>query len=127
MLFGGSLGKTIETLDVNELPLKWTKFHGQRPYACDDHQTVVYQQSVIHIGGYIWDKCEQSNVVRELQLTSSCTMRELCRIPERRENNGAEVFEDKVLILGGRNSVTTTDCVLEFDPKRNESRNYRLP
>ena len=44
---GGEDSKTIETLDLNELPLKWAKFHGELPYDCGCHQTVVYQQSVI--------------------------------------------------------------------------------
>ena len=117
---GGDSTKTIETLDLNELPLKWTKFRGELPYECDDHQTVVYQQSVIHIGGYNYDKGKLSNVISELQLTSPCTIKELCQMPERRGYHGAEVFEDKVLILGGYTSDNTTDSVLEFDLKRNE-------
>ena len=104
---GGS-SRTIETLDLNELPLKWTKFSGELPYECADRQTVVYQQSVIHI-----DSC-----ISELQLTSPCTMKQLCQMPERRKYHGAEVFEDKVLILGGVTSRDTLDSVLEFDPKR---------
>ncbi len=127
---GGESNKTIETLDLNELPLKWTKFRGKHPYECDDHQTVVYQQSVIQIGGYHYGKGGGSNVISELQLTSSCTMKELCRMPEPRGYHGAEVFEDKVLILGGYTSDHTTDSVLEFDPRRKNVKrcqNYRLP
>ena len=125
---GGSDGKTIETLDLNELPLKWTKFRGELPYACDDHQSVVYQQSVIHIGGYNYDKRELSNVISELQLTSPCAMKEFCRMPEPRAYHGAEVFEDKVLILGGYISDGITDSVLEFDPKRKKCREMpKLP
>ncbi len=116
---GGRHSKTIETLDLNQLPQKWTKFRGELPYECDDHQTVVYQQNVIHIGGYNWGKGGLSNVISELQLTSPCTMKELCKMPEARESHGAEVFEDKVLILGGYISDGITDSVLEFDPKRN--------
>jgi predicted nucleic acid-binding Zn-ribbon protein len=116
---GGEHSKAIETLNFNELPLKWTKFFGELPYVCDDHQIVVYQQSVIHIGGYNYDK-GWSNVISELQLTSPCIMKELCQMPQPRGYHGAEVFEDKMLILGGFGSGKTTDSVLEFDPKRNE-------
>ena len=115
----GEHSKTIETLGLNELPLKWTKC-GELPYECDEHQTVVYQQSVIHIGGYNYDKGGRSNVISELQLTPPCTMKELCQMPERRGYHGAEVFEDKVLILGGYSSYHTTDSVLKFDLKRNK-------
>jgi F0F1-type ATP synthase membrane subunit b/b' len=123
----GGNSKAIETLNLDELPLKWTKFLGKLSYKCDDHQTVVYQQSVIHIGGYNHGK-GWSIVISELQLTSPCIMKELCQMSEPRGYHGAEVFEDKVMILGGFNSVNTTDSVLEFDPKRNECKEMpKLP
>jgi N-acetylneuraminic acid mutarotase len=125
---GGEHSKAIETLNLDELPLKWTKFLGELPYKCAYHQTVVYQQSVIHIGGYNYVKgC--SNVISELQLTSPCIMKELCQMPQPRACHGAEVFEDKVLILGGYGpGIKTTDSVLEFDPKRNECKEMpKLP
>ena len=125
---GGEESKTIETLDLNELPLKWTKSRGELPYACGDHQTVVYQQSVIHIGGYNYDQWKQSSVISELQLTSPCAMKELCQMPEPRAYHGVEVFEDKVLILGGYISGNTTDSALEFDPKRKKCKEMpKLP
>ncbi|CAB3992344.1 E3 ubiquitin- ligase NRDP1 isoform X1 [Paramuricea clavata] len=114
----GVSSKAIETLNLDELPLKWTKFLGELPYEYDDHQTVVYQQNVIHIGGF--QSGTWSNVISELQLTSPCIMKQLCQMPKPRGAHGAEVFEDKVLILGGYNFDGTTDSVLEFDPKRNE-------
>jgi N-acetylneuraminic acid mutarotase len=124
---GGERSKAIETSNLHELPLKWTKFLGELPYECSNHQTVVYQQSVIHIGGFQPGK-GGSNVISELQLTSPCIMKELCQMPQPRECHGTEVFEDKVLILGGFNSVKTTDSVLEFDPKRNECKEMpKLP
>ena len=124
---GGEGTKAIETLNLNELPLKWTKFLGELPYKCVDHQIVVYQQGIIHIGGFNYDK-GWSNVISELQLTSPCIMKELCQMPQPREYHGAEIFEDKVLILGGHNSVKTTDSVLEFDPERNECKEMpKLP
>jgi hypothetical protein len=115
---GGADSKAIETLNLNELPLKWTKFVGELPYECRDHQIVVHQQSVIHIGGF--NDGRWSNVISELQLTLPCIMKELCQMPQPRGCHGAEVFEDKVLILGGHCPGKTTDSVLEFDPKRNE-------
>jgi cytochrome c556 len=125
---GGEYSKAIETLNLDELPLKWTKFLGELPYKCECHQTVVYQQNVIHIGGVQPGK-GWSNVISELQLTSSCIMKQLCQMPKPRAYHGAEVFEDKVLILGGCCSgIGTTDSVLEFDPKRNECKEMpKLP
>jgi hypothetical protein len=121
LVVGGTGTKTIETLDLNELPLKWMEFSDKLPYAGNDHQTVVYQQRVIHIGGYNDDEGKESNVISELQLTSPCTLKELCQMPQPRDCHGAEAFEDKVLILGGNDDTNDVlDIVLEFDPKKNE-------
>ena len=118
---GGIFSKTIETLDLTVLPLKWRKFPGKLPYACEGHQTVVYQERVIHIGGYNYDKLEKSNVITGLQLTPPCNVKELCRMPEPRKCHEAEIFEDKVLILGGEKSfISYLDSVLEFDVKTNQ-------
>ena len=120
---GGGNSKTLETLDLNELPLKCMKFPGELSYGCDNHQTIVYQQRVIHIGGYYYDKRGWSNMISELQLTSPCTMKELCQMPEPREYHSAEIIEDKVLVFGGQKSFDYTsslDSVLEFDVKKNE-------
>ena len=120
---GGVTSKTIETMDLIELPLKCMKFPGELPYGCRDHQTVVYQQRVIHIGGFIYDKWRQSEMISELQLTSPCTMKELCQMPEPRESHGAEIIEDKVLVFGRQKSLgheSSLDSVLAFDVKKNE-------
>ena len=122
-LAGGEDSKTIETLHLNVLPLKWRKFPVKLPYECGDHQTVVYQDRVIHIGGYNDDEDEVSNVISELQLTSPYNLKELCQMPEPRGCHGAEIFEDKVLILGGVKSDACEDyldSVLEFDVKTNQ-------
>ena len=127
---GGVRCKTIETLDLSVLPFKWGKFPRELPFWCDDFQTVVCQQTVIHIGGYNYEKGQTSNMISELQLTSpsSCFMKELCQMPEPRIYHSAEVFEDKVLILGGINSDGTLDSGLEFDPNRNECKEMpKLP
>ncbi|CAB4036646.1 kelch 41a [Paramuricea clavata] len=122
---GGLRTKTIETLDLNELPLKWMEFSDELPYV-SYHQTVVYQQRVIHIGGYNLDERKTSNVISELQLTSPCALKELCQMPQPRECHGAEAFEDKVLILGGEDdNDDVLDSVLEFDPDKNECK--KLP
>jgi N-acetylneuraminic acid mutarotase len=118
---GGICTKTIETLDLNELPLKWMEFSDELPYESRGHQTVVCQQRVIHIGGYNVDERKESNVISELQVTSPCTLKELCQMPRPRAVHSAEAFEDKVLILGGEDDdYNALDSVLEFDPKKNE-------
>jgi hypothetical protein len=122
---GGCI-ETIETLDLNELPLKWMEFSDLLPYESCGHQTVVYQQRVIHIGGFNYDERKTSNVINELQLTLSCTLKELCQMSQPRNCHGAEAFEDKVLILGGNDDNDVLPSVLEFDPKRNECKELPL-
>ena len=120
---GGYRCETMETLDLNVLPLKWRKFPGKLPYRWGRHQTAVYQERVIHIGGYNYDERKRSNVISELQLTPPYNVKELCQMPEPRSCHGAEIFEDKVLILGGEKSDAREDyldSVLEFDVKTNQ-------
>ena len=120
---GGDDSKTIETLDLSVLPLKWIKLPVNLPYGCCNHQTVVYEERVIHIGGHNYDEGELSNVISELQLTPPYNMKELCQMPEPRNSHRAEIFEDKVLILGGEISWLVEDyldSVLEFDVKTNQ-------
>ena len=123
---GGDSSKTIESLNLNELPLKWKKCAKDLPYPCSHHQTVVHQQRVIHIGGYNHNIGRKSDVISELQLTSPSIMKELCRMPESRHCHGAEIVDDKVLIFGGvTDHGNILYSVLEFDLKKNECK--RMP
>ena len=123
---GGWYSNTIETLNLNELPLKWKKCATDLPYPCYGHQTVVHQQRVIHIDGYNDNINRRSDVISELQLTSPSIMKELCRMPESRYHHGAEIVDDKVLIFGGQTDGNNClDSVLEFDPKKNKCK--RMP
>ena len=117
---GGVKRKTIETLDLKELPLKWMKYDGELPHSSSDHQTVVYEQRIIHIGGYNSDQAERSYMISELRLTPPCTLRKLCEMPEPLEFHGAQIFEDKVVILGGDNDDGSVDTVLKLDVNKNE-------
>jgi uncharacterized protein YjbJ (UPF0337 family) len=117
---GGASIKTIETLDLSELLLKWMKYPGELPYDCEDHQTVVCQERVIYIGGHR-SRLGSSDMISELQFASPDTMKKLCQMPEPRDSHGAEIFEDKVMILGGEDhNSCPLSSVLEFDVKKNE-------
>ena len=62
-------------------------------------------------------------MISDLQLTSPYNVDELCHMPKRRGCCGAEIFGDKVLILGGKKSWQCKDyldSVLEFDVKTNQ-------
>ena len=119
-VFGGYT-KTIETLDLNTLPLKWMKFREEIPYEFSESEIIVYKQRVIHIGGYNYDEDKHWDVISEVQLASPLTMKQLCKMPEPRRFHKAEAFEDKILIMGGENDDNDAlDGVLVFDPVKNE-------
>jgi N-acetylneuraminic acid mutarotase len=62
-------------------------------------------------------------VISELELASPCPMKELCQMSEPRNCHGAEILEDKVLILRGQKShycKYAMDSVLEFHETKNE-------
>ena len=133
---GGAWNGTTETLDLNVLPLKWREFPTVLPFSCWDHQTVVCQQTVFLIGGCNWGNEEEyedelSYMISEVHLTQPnyYPIEQLCPMSEPRMCHGAEVFEDKVLILGGCDyNDFTLDSVLEFDPKRNDCKEMpKLP
>ena len=119
-VFGGRT-ITIETLDLNTLPLKWMKFREEILYDICESQMIAYKQRIIHIGGYNDDECKRWDVISEVQLTSPLTMKQLCKMPEPRACHRAEAFEDKILIMGGANDDNDAlDGVLVFDPVKNE-------
>lgn len=41
-IVGGEKSNSIETLNLNNLPLEWTRSSGKLPCEICDHQTVVY-------------------------------------------------------------------------------------
>ena len=60
---GGEYAKTIETLNLSELPLKWVKFAGELPYKCGERRSVVYEQCIIRIGGFNYTRRRMSNMI----------------------------------------------------------------
>ncbi|XP_046843377.1 spermatocyte protein spe-26-like [Xenia sp. Carnegie-2017] len=117
---GGNDSKSIETLNIKQLPLTWRKFPTKLPYGCWLHQTVVYKQQIFLIGGYDYDKRSTLDQISEVQITgtTSYVLKELCHMPEPRDGHGAVVVDDKVLIFGGvGKDGRVLSSVLEFDPR----------
>ena len=113
---------TIEVLKIDEQPLKWTESPAKLPFECNVHKTVVYQNSLIHIGGYN-DTEGSSDAIFEVLLTPPCPKKLLCRMPQPRLHLGVEIFNDKILILGGRSSFSADnnlDTVFMYDVNKNE-------
>ncbi|XP_046842517.1 uncharacterized protein LOC124436599 isoform X1 [Xenia sp. Carnegie-2017] len=116
---GGDIGKSIETLNIKQLPLTWKTFPAEFPYKCKGHQTIVYKKQIFLIGGLIVGK-RKSDLISEIQITdtTSHVLKELCHMPEPRSRHGAVVVDDKVLIFGGWGKYSEVlSSVLEFDPR----------
>ncbi|XP_046856528.1 kelch-like protein 12 [Xenia sp. Carnegie-2017] len=118
-IVGGYGCKSLQTLNIKQLPLTWRKFPTEFPYECRDHQTVVYKQQIILIGGDIAGK-GRSDLISEIKITgtTSYVLKELCHMPELRCGHGAVVVDDKVVIFGGQQyDGKDLSSVLEFDPR----------
>ncbi|XP_046842605.1 uncharacterized protein LOC124436680 [Xenia sp. Carnegie-2017] len=114
---GGYDCKSIETLNLNE-PLTWKTFFGELVDECWSHQTVVYKEQILHIGGFNCDE-GTSDLISETKISGSTSfvLKKMCHMPEPRRNHGAKVVDDKVLIIGGRgNDLKILSSVLEFNP-----------
>ena len=118
---GGNDEGNVMTMDLKQFPLKWTIFSGKHPFDCANHKTVVCDSHVIFIGGYINRYAELYNMISEFQVSPSCPLNDLCRLPYPRQCHAAEVFENKVLILGGQGyySADPLSSVRKFDPIEN--------
>ena len=114
---------TMEVLKIDEQSLKWTESPAKLPFKCNVHKTVVYQNSLIHIGGYNTTERKCSDAISEVLLTPPYPKRLLCRMPQPRLYLGVEIFNDNIFILGGSSSFlanSTVDSVFMYDVNKNE-------
>ncbi|XP_046842514.1 uncharacterized protein LOC124436598 [Xenia sp. Carnegie-2017] len=119
---GGRGCESMVTLNIKEFPLTWKKLPTELPFVCCYHQTVVYKQQILLIGGHILGK-GKSDLISEIKImgATSHVLKELCHMPEPRDDHGAVVVDDKVLIFGGEGKDLifgkVLSSVLEFDPR----------
>jgi hypothetical protein len=128
---GGRDSRAMEALNLNEAPGKWTLLAAELPAFYEGHRTLVYQNRLISIGGSEMPSIIYIDLISEVLLTPPYTSKVLCHMPQPRKYFGAELFEDRVLIFGGRTRDaydSALNSVLEFDLNTNECRNLsRLP
>ncbi|XP_046841910.1 beta-scruin-like [Xenia sp. Carnegie-2017] len=114
---GGYGCKSVDKMNLNQLPLTFQTFPGKLPCEWYAHQTVVYKQKVLYIGGFIVGK-ETSDIIYEVQISGNKHLEEFCHMPEPRQDHKAVVVDDKVFIFGGcAKGSQPLSSVLEFDPK----------
>ena len=116
---------SMEMLRTDQEPLQWATFPAKLHAQFSAHKTVVYQDRLIVIGGYNGSNHRFSDVIYEVLLVPPYSTEWLCRIPHPRMDHGAELFDDKILILGGRrgpHDKDATNSVILYDVSKNEGK-----
>ncbi len=119
---------SIETLKMNQYPLRWAMFGGKLPAKLSAHAVTVYQDSLYIVGGRNWNEDKISDAMYKMALASSYnTPKLLPRMPQARHHHRAEIVNGRLFILGGTTTIYTkdvTDSVLVYDFITNEFNHY---
>ncbi|XP_028392631.1 kelch-like protein 40b [Dendronephthya gigantea] len=102
----------------------WNACAGKLPAKLRFHSSVLYNDQLIVTGGYgCGNRNVTSDLISEVQLVPPYAVKTLSKMPEKRQNHSMEIFDDNVLIVGGRTSGAFRDnlgSVLMYDLKKNE-------
>ena len=124
----GSETDSVEVMDMNQKPEQWLDFPAKLPLKCRGHQCVVYGNRLLVIGGYT-NEDEASDGIYEVLLVPPYSSKLLCRMKLRRCYHGVALFDDKVLIVGGKTSLAFEDAlnnVEMYDITKNECKEMAL-
>ena len=109
-------------IDPNpDLSTHWSDSPVKLPAKLAWHSSVLYNDHLMVTGGY--DGNAVSNCVHEVQLVPPYIVKTLSRMPERRREHCMEIFDDSLLIVGGRTTDSYKDnlsSVVLYDIKKNE-------
>ena len=124
----GGKGKHNVTKSVENLPLNavlvdhsipWGKVPVELPGKLVGHCSVVYNGRCIVIEGYDVDKKAFSDSVTEISLGPPYTSKLLSTMPQARCYHSVAIFDDKILIIAGRNPAALRSVVM-YDITKNE-------
>ena len=100
----------------------WLDFPAKLPSNLWGHSNVVYNERLITTGGYKGSST-YSDCIHEILLVQPYTRKILSKMPQQSCYHGAQLFDDKVFIVGGRpniNSKNTVASVLMYDINKKE-------
>ena len=95
----------------------WSECPMKLPTKMVYHSSVLYNDKLMVTGGY-----PVSDKIHEVQVVPPYTVRTLSRMPEPRQGHCTEIFDDSLLIFGGRTSFTcrsNLSSVVLYDIKNN--------
>ena len=117
---GPAITDTIEVLNLAEAPLQWRMSPARLPVPLSAHQTVVYKERLIVIGGHDGNEGRNSDTIYEILLAAPYTSRILLFMPIPVAWHGAELMGDAIFIFGGgRSHSVTTSNVFVYNLVRN--------
>ncbi len=104
-----------------DLSMHWIECPVKLPTKLEWRSSVLYNDRLMVTGG--GDRYAVSDCIHEVQLVPPYTLKTLSRMPEPREEHCMEIFDDSLLIVGGRTTSEWTDnlsSVVLYDIKKNE-------
>ncbi|CAB4002333.1 RING finger 151-like [Paramuricea clavata] len=124
---GGSCSGYVDDMirmNINpnpDLSMHWTDCPVKLPAKLKYHSSVLYNNNLIVTGGHYGNAT--SDCIHEVQLVPPHTVRTLSRMPEGRSAHGMELFDEDLLIVGGRRTGSwegNLSSVVLYDIKKNE-------
>ena len=123
----GGCVSSMEKLSLNAVQasqsIRWENVPAELPGQLFGHGSVVYNGRLMVTGGYYIEKGGQSDNITEISLVPPYTSKQIATMPQRRYCHGVEIFGDKILIVGGRESrrsSSTLRSVVIYDITRNQ-------
>ena len=102
---------SIEILKINQNPLKWTMLDAKLPVKLSRHAIVLHQNKLYAIGGFDHSENGISKAIYEVSFASLGASKLLATMLQQRRNHGAEIVNEKVFILGGRETGLDRDAI----------------
>ena len=98
----------------------WSERPAKLPAKTAYHSSVLYNNNLMLSGGHYGNAI--SNKIHEVKVVPPYTVKTLSRLPEPRRAHCTEIFDDNLLILGGRTTNyhrRNLSSVLQYDMKNN--------
>ena len=105
-----------------DLSTHWSDCPMKLPAELGYHSSVLYQDKLMVTGGRDENTRGTSDKIHEVQVVPPHTAKTLSQMPEPRRDHCTEIFDDSLLILGGRTTVHNQDnlnSVVLYDIKNN--------
>ena len=109
----------------SDLSTHWSECPVKLPTKMTNHSSVLYNDKLMVTGGY--DGNATSDKINEVQVVSPYTVKTLSRMPGQRQDHCTEIFDDSLLILGGRRTCScqsNLSSVVLYDIKNNVCKQF---